>query len=194
MIFLSIFSFRTATYKNESRVLFVVLGLIGVAFFVYGSVTTPKYARIQTETKKKLSQKESEKAAHLSSHAQNTVFDDGTAKKQAAAQKLHERNVEKQLKSEYRQTGNLTFNRRTKTYSLTITDRNFIKAMTYLKQSPSQANQLKWPRTVNNFKVTSQSIKKSLGKGYTLQIQAAIPKTETLLRIRDGQVITNFVK
>ncbi len=193
VIFLGIFSFRSAVYRNESRTPFVFLIILGLILAIYGGFSAPKYAHSQVESQRQPSKKAETSASHMTAHSRNLVFDGGAAKRKAATQRLNEQSVRKQLSKSYQSLGKLTFNRQTKTFQLVITDHGYNKAMTYLKKHPKQAKQVKWPDSVASFKKTSLSIKKSLGPGYRLMVRASIPKLTTLLTIKDGKVTQNFV-
>lgn len=193
MLFLGFFSFVSATYHHESRSWIVGLMVAGMALVIFGIVTLPKDWHNQLSTQKARSSQSTKKAS-LAPHPQNMVFDGGAKKRAAAHQQLNEQATRKQLATSYQSMGKLTFNSNQKTYVLTITDSGYTKAMVYLKAHPNQAKQIKWSDSVASFEKTSRSIKKTLGPGYQLIIKDHLPKLTTLLTLKDGKPIQNFVK
>ncbi len=130
----------------------------------------------------------------MASHNKNMVFDAGEKKQAAARRQLNEANVLKTLKGSYRKLGKVDFNEKTKVYTLTITNKDFNKAMTYLKKNPDQSKTVQWPSSVKGFTKTSLVIKKGAGAGYQFRIVAPIPSKQTLLTVADGKVLENFIK
>ncbi|GHP13284.1 hypothetical protein YK48G_07090 [Lentilactobacillus fungorum] len=194
MIFLGIFSYMTATYKNEDRKLIVFLMAIAVVMLVFGGIMLPGAIRDQHESKETPSTEKRMQMSSMTSRDNNRVFDAGQKKQAAARQQLNEANVKKTLTSSYQKLGTVTFDKQARVYTLTITDRNYIKAMTYLKSNPNQGKTVRWPESVKGFLKTSSVIQKTAGMGYKFRVVAPIPTKQTLLTVQDGRVLENFVK
>ncbi|EHO50195.1 hypothetical protein [Lentilactobacillus kisonensis] len=194
MILLGIFSFRTATYKNESRGLIIGLMAAAVIMIGIGGAIMPGAIRDQHQSKETPPTQQRKQMSSMTSHNNNLVFDAGQRKQAAARRQLNEANVEKTLVSSYRKLGKISFNVKTRVYTLTITNSNFNKAMTYLKANPSQSKTVRWPASVKGFTKTSLVIKKTAGSGYKFRVVAPIPSKQTLLTVEDGKVLENFVK
>lgn len=181
-------------YKNQTRGLIVFLIAIAVVMIAIGGYLMPGAIRSQNETKETPPTEKQKQMSSMASHNKNMVFDAGEKKQAAARRQLNEANVLKTLKGSYRKLGKVDFNEKTKVYTLTITNKDFNKAMTYLKKNPDQSKTVQWPASVKGFTKTSLVIKKGAGAGYQFRIVAPIPSKQTLLTVEDGKVLENFIK
>lgn len=100
-----------------------------------------------------------------------------------------EKQVTQQLAKSLKKLGPVTFDQATKTYTLTITNASLKKTIKALHADPSQAKQAKWPKFAHNFIQTSASLKKALGKGYSLVIR--VGKQSPVLVYKDGYLTKN---
>ena len=124
---------------------------------------------------------------------------------EALRQKLHqmnatyirylklEENILKQLQSNYQSIGTVAFTKSTKTYTITPTNKKYVKSLKTIKSYPSQ-NQKAITTITSNFKSLSKSLKKNLAAGYTIQLLQPDTTDKTLLSVKDGQIITNNFK
>ncbi|PWG00712.1 hypothetical protein [Levilactobacillus bambusae] len=128
------------------------------------------------------------------SDQKDSVFDGGKADRAKAEQTLKVQQMSKQLRETYADLGQVTYTATTKTWTLTITDKDFNKAVTYLSQNPGEGQKIKWPSFVTNMTKTSQSIQKNVGSGYTWQIKSSAASDSIILRLKDGKVTQNLAK
>ncbi|WP_125579791.1 toprim domain-containing protein [Levilactobacillus cerevisiae] len=129
---------------------------------------------------------ESAKKASISSQSGQAFSTSSTT---ANTRADNEKQVEKQLTKSLKKLGTVSFDHDTKTYTLTITNASLKKTIKALKADPSQAKTAKWPRFANNFTKTSQSLKKALGKGYTLVLR--VGTQSPVLVYKDGYLTKN---
>jgi len=108
----------------------------------------------------------------------------------AATRAENEKQVKKQLAKSLVKLGTVTFDHANKTYTLTITNQSLKKTIKGLKADPSQAKAAKWPKFVDNFTQTSQSLKKALGPGYRLIMR--VGDQSPVLVFKDGYVTKNI--
>lgn len=101
----------------------------------------------------------------------------------------NEQAVKRQLAKSLTKLGTVSFNRSTKTYTLTLTNKGLKTTIKALQANPSQAKAAKWPKFVNNFIKTSQSLKEALGTGYSLVLR--IDHQSPVLIFKDGYVTKN---
>ncbi|MCG0873454.1 hypothetical protein IMAU30116_03628 [Lactiplantibacillus plantarum] len=121
------------------------------------------------------------------------VFNEASTKRAAATTKLNEENILKQLQSNYQSIGTVAFTKSTKTYTITPTNKKYVKSLKTIKSYPSQ-NQKAITTITSNFKSLSKSLKKNLAAGYTIQLLQPDTTDKTLLSVKDGQIITNNFK
>ncbi|MCH4123207.1 MAG: hypothetical protein LKH74_01855 [Levilactobacillus sp.] len=100
-----------------------------------------------------------------------------------------EKQVAQQLAKSLKKLGPVTFDKASKTYTLTITNTNLKKTIKGLHADPSQAKQAKWPKFAHNFIQTSASLKKALGKGYSLVFR--VGHQSPVLVYKDGYLTKN---
>ena len=96
--------------------------------------------------------------------------------------------VFRQMQKNYSKFGLVTFNAKTRSYNITPTDGQTVKAFNALANKPKLANRLGWHKLTESVKQNSQQLSrdKILGKGY--QIQLMNPANQkTLYTAKDGQ-------
>ncbi|MCH4164614.1 MAG: DUF308 domain-containing protein [Lentilactobacillus diolivorans] len=193
MLFLGIFSYITATYKNETRGMFVFLIGLSVVMIIGGGSMIPHAYAQQTVSQKPASAQQQASMSSINQN-QNGPFDGGAHQRAASKQLFAEKVIKKQLSKDYRKLGTVMLDQTHKTFVLTISNKDFNQAMTYLKTHPKQAQQLKWPKTVSGFEKTSLMIENGLNKHYQLKIIAKIPYRQPILTVANGHKIRSFVK
>ncbi|MFC6202337.1 hypothetical protein ACFP1L_10685 [Lactiplantibacillus nangangensis] len=121
------------------------------------------------------------------------VFNEANEKKAAATTKLKEESILKQLKANYRSMGTVSFDDSTKTFTVTPTDKKYVKSLKTVKKYPDQ-NEKAITTITQNFESLSTSIKKHLAKGYTVRLLDPSTPNTTLLSVKDGAVVTSNFK
>lgn len=119
---------------------------------------------------------------------QKSYFGEREAKRQATVkQHLNEKNVTSELNKAYRGTiGPVTFNQATKTYQVTATQPDYLKALRVIQQYPDK-NHKALLSVKKSFIGVSKSIAKPLGNGYRVQL---VDREVVLLTTRDGQLVS----
>lgn len=112
-----------------------------------------------------------------------------SASSSGVTQADNEKSVQQQLAKALTKLGTVTFDRSSKTYTLTVTNSDLKQTIQALTKKPSLAKQAKWPRFVENFTKTSASLEKSLGKGYSLEVR--VGHQSPVLVFKDGYVVKN---
>ncbi|WP_232842723.1 MULTISPECIES: hypothetical protein [Lactobacillaceae] len=112
-----------------------------------------------------------------------------SASSSGVTQADNEKSVQQQLAKALTKLGDVTFDRASKTYTLTVTNQDLKQTIQALTKKPSLAKQAKWPRFVENFTKTSGSLEKSLGKGYSLSVR--VGHQSPVLVFKDGYVVKN---
>lgn len=113
--------------------------------------------------------------------------------KQTQAQK--EITVFRQLQKNYSKFGLVTFDKPTKTYNLTPTDGQTVKAFNALANNPRLASHIGWHKLTKLVKKTSQQLSRDdmLGKGY--QIRLMNPGNHrALYTVKDGQTTFDIAR
>ncbi|MFC6206257.1 DUF1206 domain-containing protein [Levilactobacillus tongjiangensis] len=176
---IAIFSMATAIQHHDSPigsaiVLAIALVLTGVSIW--------KLPYWSNNHQSSSAESSSKSASLASSHP-------FTSSSSTTSQSQNEETVRKQLNKSLHKLGPVTFNPKTKTYVLTITNSDLVKTIKALEKDPSQAKQAKWPKFVSNFTQTSQSLEKALGKGYSLTL--GLKGQSPVLVFKDGYVTKN---
>ncbi|MCW6126625.1 hypothetical protein LDK41_06020 [Lactiplantibacillus plantarum] len=133
------------------------------------------------------------KSKSTSLSSSQVVFNEASTKRAAATTKLNEENILKQLQSNYQSIGTVAFTKSTKTYTITPTNKKYVKSLKTIKSYPSQ-NQKAITTITSNFKSLSKSLQKNLAAGYTIQLLQPDTTDKTLLSVQDGQIMTNNFK
>lgn len=107
-------------------------------------------------------------------------------RKQTQAQK--EIAVFRQMQTNYSKFGLVDFNKQTKSYNLTPTDGQTVKAFNALANHPRLASHLGWHKLTKLVKKTSQQLSRDemLGKGYQIQLMNPI-NHRALYTVKNGQ-------
>lgn len=174
------FSLVMAIQNGSSKVgvsLLLGLALLGTLF----SIWKLPYWSHQTPTPAAHTAKQSQ----ISSQSGQAF----SASSSGVTQADNEESVQQQLAKALTKLGTVTFDRSSKTYTLTVTNSDLKQTIQALTKKPSLAKQAKWPRFVENFTKTSASLEKSLGKGYSLEVR--IGHQSPVLVFKDSYVVKN---
>ena len=133
------------------------------------------------------------KSKTTSLSSSQVVFNEGSAKREAATTKLNEENILKQLQENYKSIGTVAFTKATKTYTITPTGKKYVKSLKTIKSYPDE-NQKAITTITSNFKSLSKSLKKHLAAGYTIQLLQPDTTDKTLLSVKDGVITANNFK
>jgi len=194
---LALFSLISARQSGSGWKFLATITVISALVTVYATVKLPFWPYNQPQTEKKAAKKQQQSAASAATSAKLSssaaVFNEDSQKKAAATTKLKEDSILKQLKANYQSIGTFTLDRQTKTFTLTPTNKKYVKSLKIIKKYPDK-NQKALTTVTTNYESLSSSIKKNLAKGYTIRILQPGTKNTTLLSLKDGQVMVNNLK
>ncbi|KRM02799.1 DUF308 domain-containing protein [Limosilactobacillus gastricus] len=157
----------------------VVLSLAGV---IYGTINLPYWHQ-------KTSSSASESASASSLMSSSSLLSSSTTANQSAKASY----ILGQLQKNFTKLGTVSYDSKTKTYTITPSGDDITNALSALESDTSYADQIGWPNLTSNLQKTSQSIQKSIGDGYTLQLMSPNDNSKALLAVKDGQVTYNIV-
>lgn len=175
-----------ATVATLSALL-TIFAIIKLPYWPYNQTHAAKTAK----TTAAASSSSATKTAKIGSS--QVVFNEANEKKAAATTKLKEESILKQLKANYRSMGSVSFDDSTKTFTVTPTDKKYVKSLKTVKKYPDQ-NEKAITTITQNFESLSSSIKKHLAKGYTVRLLDPSTPNKTLLSVKDGAVATTNFK
>jgi len=175
-----------ATVATLSALL-TIFAIIKLPYWPYNQTHAAKTAK----TTAAASSSSATKTAKIGSS--QVVFNEANEKKAAATTKLKEESILKQLKANYRSMGSVSFDDSTKTFTVTPTDKKYVKSLKTVKKYPDQ-NEKAITTITQNFESLSNSIKKHLAKGYTVRLLDPSTPNTTLLSVKDGAVVTTNFK
>lgn len=157
----------------------VVLSLAGV---IYGTINLPYWHQ-------KTSSSASQSASASSLMSSSSLLSSSTTANQSAKASY----ILGQLQKNFTKLGTVSYDSKTKTYTITPSGDDITNALSALESDTSHADQIGWPNLTSNLQKTSQSIQKSIGDGYTLQLMSPNDNSKALLAVKDGQVTYNIV-
>lgn len=173
----------------------------------YGAIHLPaQHRQAQQQAKKAaVSQKKNSsqtKAAQQSSltkaastfNPTGTVINGETESQKSAARANAEQQMTKQLGTAFANFGKVTFATDSKTYTITPTNADTVKALEALEATPSQAEQAQWPTLTENFRKSSANVSKSLQADYTITLVSPDQDGKVLYSAKNGQTVTDFTK
>lgn len=192
---LALFSVIYARQTGGGWKFLTLITVLSALVTIYAVVKLPywPYNQSQQSTRKASSSASTSKSKSTSLSSSQVVFNEASTKRAAATTKLNEENILKQLQSNYQSIGTVAFTKSTKTYTITPTNKKYVKSLKTIKSYPSQ-NQKAITTITSNFKSLSKSLKKNLAAGYTIQLLQPDTTDKTLLSVKDGQIITNNFK
>ncbi|WHQ54249.1 hypothetical protein M1857_14935 [Lactiplantibacillus plantarum] len=192
---LALFSVIYARQTGGGWKFLTLITVLSALVTIYAVVKLPywPYNQSQQSTRKASSSTSTSKSKSTSLSSSQVVFNEASTKRAAATTKLNEENILKQLQSNYQSIGTVAFTKSTKTYTITPTNKKYVKSLKTIKSYPSQ-NQKAITTITSNFKSLSKSLKKNLAAGYTIQLLQPDTTDKTLLSVKDGQIITNNFK
>lgn len=100
--------------------------------------------------------------------------------------------VLKDLQQSFAKVGNVTFDQQTKTFTVTPTTDQDVKAINYVLANPQKAQQSGYNNLTSGILNTSKQLTKPLGKGYTLQLTKP-NNSQVIYAAKDGQVLTDVI-
>ncbi|MCV3739947.1 hypothetical protein OF387_01785 [Lentilactobacillus hilgardii] len=111
MLPLGIFSYITATYKNETRRIFVFLMGLSMVMIIGGGLAIPGAYAQQKAAQRPVSAQQRSSMSSITSQDQNEVFDGGAHQRSVAKRHFAENTIKKQLNKDYRKLGTGTLDR-----------------------------------------------------------------------------------
>lgn len=192
---LALFSVIYARQTGGGWKFLTLITVLSALVTIYAVVKLPywPYNQSQQSTRKASSSASTSKSKSTSLSSSQVVFNEASTKRAAATTKLNEENILKQLQSNYQSIGTVAFTKSTKTYTITPTNKKYVKSLKTIKSYPSQ-NQKAITTITSNFKSLSKSLQKNLAAGYTIQLLQPDTTDKTLLSVQDGQIMTNNFK
>ncbi|WP_125762917.1 hypothetical protein [Levilactobacillus mulengensis] len=181
-IVITAFSVVNASRRGESKRSSIIVLVITILVTVGAITQLPFWSASSTHDKTTQTSKQSS----LSSQSGQAF----SASDKTATRADNEKQVKTQLAKSLVKLGTVTFDHASKTYTLTLTNKSLKKTIKGLKADPSQAKAAKWPKFVDNFTKTSQSLKKALGPGYRLVMR--VGDQSPVLVFKDGYVTKNI--
>lgn len=100
--------------------------------------------------------------------------------------------VLKDLQQSFAKVGTVTFDQQSKTFTVTPTTDQDVKAINYVLANPQKAQQSGYNNLTNEILSTSKQLTQPLGKGYTLQLTKP-NSSQVIYAAKDGQVLTDVV-
>ena len=100
--------------------------------------------------------------------------------------------VLKDLQQSFAKVGTVTFDQQSKTFTVTPTTDQDVKAINYVLANPQKAQQSGYNNLTSGILSTSKQLTKPLGKGYTLQLTKP-NSNQVIYAAKDGQVLTDVV-
>lgn len=100
--------------------------------------------------------------------------------------------VLKDLQQSFAKIGNVTFDQQNKTFTITPTTGQDVKAINYILANPQKAQQSGYDNLTSGILNTSKQLSTPLGKGYTLQL-ARPNSNQIIYAARDGHVLIDVV-
>jgi len=182
-IIITAFSVVNASRRGESKRSSIIVLVITVLVTVGAITQLPFWSASSTHDNATQTSKQSSSLSSQSGQAFATSD-------KTATRADNEKQVKTQLAKSLVKLGTVTFDHASKTYTLTITNKSLKKTIKGLKADPSQAKAAKWPKFVDNFTKTSQSLKKALGPGYQLVMR--VGDQSPVLVFKDGYVTKNI--
>ncbi|WP_137626662.1 hypothetical protein [Lactiplantibacillus pingfangensis] len=192
---LAFFSVLSARQSGGGWKFLATVAVLSAALTIFAIIKLPYWPYNQSHTAKTTATSSSATSSSNTTAkigSSEVVFNEANQKKAAATTQLKEDSILKQLKANYKSMGSVTLDRKTKTFTVTPTNAKYIKSLKTVKQYPSK-NQKAITTITQNYESLSTSIKKHLGKNYTVQLLQ--PDTNNpLLSVKDGEVVTNNFK
>ncbi|ARK34522.1 hypothetical protein [Lactiplantibacillus plantarum] len=192
---LALFSVIYARQTGGGWKFLTLITVLSALVTIYAVVKLPywPYNQSQQSARKASSSASTSKSKSTSLSSSQVVFNEASTKRAAATTKLNEENILKQLQSNYQSIGTVAFTKSTKTYTITPTNKKYVKSLKTIKSYPSQ-NQKAITTITSNFKSLSKSLQKNLAASYTIQLLQPDTTDKTLLSVQDGQIMTNNFK
>ncbi|CAM3050023.1 hypothetical protein [Lactiplantibacillus plajomi] len=191
---LAIFSTLSTRQSGGGWKFLATIALLSAIVTVYGVVKLPYWSFNQTAASSKKASSTSESASSSSESlkfgSSEAVFTKDKEKREAATLKLKEASILKQLKENYKELGKVSFDKSSKTFTITPTGKKYVKSLKIIKAHPTE-NQKAITTITSNFESLSKSMKKNLAAGYTVRLLQPDTTDTTLLSFKDGKTITN---
>lgn len=164
-----------------------ILMIVSLIICVGSGLTAYKVHR-EDATESKSTQTSMKAAASSKAMVENglQVIDNGIQEDKDQQQVL------KDLQQSFVKVGNVTFDQQNKTYTVTPTTAEDVKAINYILANPQKAQESGYDNLTSGILNTSKQLSKSLGKGYTLQLTKP-NSNEVIYAAKDGQVLTDVV-
>lgn len=104
----------------------------------------------------------------------------------------NQQQVLKDLQQSFAKVGTVMFDQQSKTFTVTPTTDQDVKAINYVLANPQKAQQSGYNNLTSGILSTSKQLTQPLGKGYTLQLTKP-NSSQVIYAAKDGQVLTDVV-
>lgn len=172
-------------YREWKWATFIVL--VSLAVTVYGAINLPYWHH--SSHNNTTQQTTSAKNSSLSSFSNS-----GLQSQNGQTQENKEMAILRQLQKAYAKMGNVSFDSNTKTFRIQPKDGDESKAISYVVQNPSQANQVGWSNLTKSIDSTSKQLKSVLGSGYSVSIMNPDDSNSAVYTAKDGKMTYTAVK
>lgn len=173
-------------YREWKWATFIVL--VSLVATVYGAINLP-YWHHHSQSQQTTQQTKNADRSSFSSFSNN-----GLQSQNGQTQENKEMAVLRQMQKAYTKMGSVSFDSDSKTFKIQPKDGDESKAITYVIQNPSQADQAGWPNLTKSLVSTSKQLKKVLGSGYSISLMNPDDSNAAVFTAKDGQQTYTAVK
>ena len=175
-------------YREWKWATFIVL--VSLAVTVYGAINLP-YWHHNSNSHNTTQQTNS---ANNNSNSLSSFSNGGLQTQTGQTQENKEMAILRQMQKAYSKMGEVTFDSNTKTFRIQPKDGDESKAISYVIQNPSQADQVGWPNLTKSIVSTSKQLKSALGSGYSVSIMNPDNNNSAIYTAKDGHETYTAVK
>lgn len=160
-----------------------IIVVLSLAAVIYGVINLPAFNRNKQSSSSQTS------SAQVASGSNSLSFSNkasvGTS--DSSVQENREMAILRQLQKGYSKFGDVSYDKKTKTYKVTPTDDDTVNALKQLAQDPSQAEQMGWSKLTSSFKKNSKDIDKVIGTDYSISIMNPGDDSQALYTAKNGK-------
>lgn len=190
MLILSAFYLVNSWQQYRQWLIPTIMVVLSLAAVICGTINLPYWHHDQATVTRQSSASSSAKSSTTTQSSANSISGIHTVFSQqntAATQEQKEMYLLRQLQKAYGKLGTVSYDSDTKTYQITVTDDNTVKALNYVLQDPSQAKQVGWTNMTKSLDQTSRQMKKVVGSGYSLSMMKPGDDKTAIYTVKDGQ-------
>ncbi|WP_461239612.1 DUF308 domain-containing protein [Paucilactobacillus sp. N302-9] len=193
MLILSAFYLVNSWQQYGTWMWATFLVIISIAMTAYGVWKLPYWngnTNSQQQTASSQTTSNNSNSASSMSGVSNTGLNGMTG---SQTEEKAQKNILGQLQKNFQTIGSVEFDSKTKTYNVTPTSDDVVKALNYLIENPSKASQVGWTDLTKTLLKTSQQIKKVMGDGYSISLLRP-DGSKTMYTVKDGKATYDMTK